>query len=67
METDSVTVELFSGLIGLVIVLIPFWVIFSKTGNSKLWLAVLIVPFFGIFFVWLTLALSDWPNKPRRA
>jgi hypothetical protein len=52
------------GILGYVLayllVAIPFWKILAKTGNSKIWVVVLIVPFIGLFVLWFVLAVSRW-------
>lgn len=50
-------------LIGLIIVILPFWFICKKAGFSP-WLSLLnIVPFGGII-LWYVLAFADWKVVP---
>ena len=56
----------FSGLVMFlimaVLIILPFWFIFSKAGHSK-WLSLLmVVPVVNIVMVYF-LAFSTWPNQ----
>ena len=56
----------FSGLIMFlimaVLIILPFWFIFSKAGHSK-WLSLLmVVPLVNIIMLYF-LAFSTWPNQ----
>lgn len=56
----------FSGLVMFlimaVLIILPFWFIFSKTGHSK-WLSLLmVVPVVNIVMLYF-LAFSTWPNQ----
>ncbi len=49
-------------LIMAVLIILPFWFIFSKAGHSK-WLSLLmVVPVVNIVMVYF-LAFSTWPNQ----
>jgi len=59
----------FSGLIMFLImtilIILPFWFIFSKAGHSK-WLSLLmVVPMVNIVMLYF-LAFSTWPNQRDR-
>ena len=59
----------FSGLIMFlvmtILIILPFWVIFSKAGHSK-WLSLLmVVPMVNIVMLYF-LAFSTWPNQRDR-
>jgi len=52
-------------LIFAVIIIVPFWVIFSKAGYSK-WLGLLMaVPIVNIITLYF-LAVSDWPSLRKK-
>ena len=53
---------LFMGLVMAVLVILPFWFIFSKAGHSK-WLSLLmVVPVINIIMLYF-LAFSTWPSQ----
>ena len=53
------------GLIVAVVIIIPFWMIFSKAGHSK-WLSLLmVVPLVNIIALYF-LAFSTWPSLQKR-
>jgi hypothetical protein len=61
MNTQDALITAFA----LVILAIPFWKMYDKTGVNKGWLIVILVPVIGYFVVWLVLAVSAWPNLKR--
>lgn len=41
--------------------IIPFWVIFKRTGMAAGWSLLLIIPMLGLLICLLILAFRDWP------
>jgi hypothetical protein len=62
MEGDPGGTQLLWYMISVIVEGIAFWAILSKTGNSKLWLLLLLIPL-GYFALWLVLAAARWPNQ----
>lgn len=55
----------FGMLIGVLLVILPFWFIFSKAGYSG-WVSLLmLVPIINIIAIYF-LAFSDWPALKRK-
>lgn len=52
--------EIIGSLIGFILFVIPFGKMLDRTGLPKAWLLVLLIPVFGVFILWLVLALSKW-------
>lgn len=51
-----------SAIVGMMIA-IPTVVIYKKAGLNPLWAALVFVPVFGVFLVFLQLAFLRWPNR----
>jgi heme/copper-type cytochrome/quinol oxidase subunit 4 len=49
-------------LIMAILIILPFWIIFSKAGHSK-WLSLLMVVPMVNFVMLYFLAFSTWPNQ----
>ncbi|MGR8934321.1 MAG: hypothetical protein ACU837_08020 [Gammaproteobacteria bacterium] len=47
-------------------IFIPVCVIYKRAGFHPAWAALLLIPGFGLFLVFLQLALLPWPNAGRR-
>lgn len=47
-------------------IFIPVCLIYKKTGFHPAWAALLFIPAFGMFLIFLHLALLPWPNARRR-
>lgn len=52
--------EIVIGLFLTIVLIIPTWKIFAKTGHSPALSLLLFIPFFGLFIVLCILAFSDW-------
>jgi len=50
-----------------VIIGVPFWKMYDKTGVNKGWLITLLVPFAGYALLLLVLAISKWPHAKESA
>jgi hypothetical protein len=61
MEIDEIIIS----VVFYVILAIPFWKMYDKTGINKGWLIVLFVPVIGYFVVWVVLAASKWPKMEQ--
>ena len=63
MEGDPAAgIQLLGYVISVIVQGIPFWAILSKTGKSRLWLLLILIPL-GYFFFWLVLAVTRGPNQ----
>jgi hypothetical protein len=67
METTETTVHTWTGgfglipiLILLVLVVIPYWKIWQRTGHSGAWGLLMLVPLANIISLWV-LAFKKWP------
>ncbi len=49
-------------LIFVVLIILPFWFIFSKAGYSKWWSLLMVVPIVNIVMLYF-LAFSTWPSQ----
>ena len=63
--TTTTTVEGYSfGIIPILIILvlavIPYWKIWSRTGHSGAWSLLMLVPIANLISLWV-LAFKDWP------
>ena len=47
-------------LVGMILLLLPYWRIWSRTGHSGLWSLLLLVPFVNLISLWV-LAFKKWP------
>ena len=54
--------ETISWIFSLLVVGIPCWKILSKVGCNRGWVVLILIPYFGIFFYWIVLAVLPWPN-----
>ena len=53
---------LFAWLIMMLLIILPFWFIFSKAGHSR-WLSLLmVIPIINVVMLYF-LAFSTWPNQ----
>lgn len=70
METTTVESYEFSsiGIIPLLIILvlavIPYWKIWSRTGHSGAWSLLMLVPLANLISLWV-LAFKKWPSVDR--
>ena len=68
--TTTTTVEGYSfGIIPVLIILvlavIPYWKIWSRTGHSGAWALLMLVPIANLISLWV-LAFKQWPAAPGR-
>ncbi len=47
-------------LIGLALVIVPYWKLWSRTGHSGAWALFMLVPLANIISLWV-LAFKEWP------
>jgi hypothetical protein len=45
-----------------IIIAIPVWKILMRTGMSRGWIILLIIPCFGWLILWSIIAAAKWPN-----
>ena len=48
----------------LVLLVLPFWKIFSKAGYSSWWSLLILIPWFNLFVIYY-FAFSEWPIYKR--
>jgi hypothetical protein len=70
METTNVETFSYTGfpalviiLIGLALIIVPYWKIWSRTGHSGAWALLMLIPLANIISLWV-LAFKQWP-APR--
>lgn len=59
--------EIVGTIVGFMLFAIPFWKILDRTGQSKAWVVVLLLPVLGVFILWLVLAVSQWRTTTEGA
>ena len=47
-------------LIGLALIIVPYWKLWSRTGHSGAWALLMLVPLANIISLWV-LAFKEWP------
>lgn len=55
-----------SAIVGMMIA-IPMAIIYKRVGLHPVWAALVFLPIFGLFLVFLQLALQVWPNAKKES
>ncbi|MEO0914485.1 MAG: hypothetical protein AAFY59_16125 [Pseudomonadota bacterium] len=53
-------------IVFIVIAIIPYWKIWSRSGHSGWWSLLMLVPLLNIVMLWV-IAFKRWPAEERRA